>query len=379
MGKRELVLIVAFVLLGVAVYQFTAPPPPPGSEGFSIGGLVRNIRREMKGPRETATADSSKTAAVPAGISLLRLNIARASDVTITGEDRDTVAASLHVTGRGFDQPEATAAAKGPAVKIEIAGDAVIVSLDSAGAPPASRTVPPPMIGLTLTVPARLAVRAEPHIGRFVLTNVAGADIASSRGETKISRIARDVRLTHFGGALDVAEVAALKLTARNSRGTVTDVAGPLSIDGTGGALALNGVTGPIDIDARNCDFTIEADKRLKAPLRINLTGGQLRLRGLRVETRIDGRNSDIAVTLDAPAPVTIYNLGAIAVTAPPGGYTLDAIATEGRITSEDSDITATPGDGPDARASAKIRGGGPPLTLRATRGRIEVRKPAGK
>jgi hypothetical protein len=373
------VLVVGFVLLGIAVYQFTAPPPPPGSQGFTFGGLMRNIHREVKGPRETASADSSQTAAIPAGISALRLNVSRVSDVTITGEDRDDLTASLHVVGRGFDQAEATAAANGPKVKIETPGDAVVVSLDFAGTPPISRTQPPPMLSLTLLVPKRLALRAEPHIGRFVLTNVAGAEIMSSRGDTTVSGIARDVRLTHNTGELNVADVASLKLTARNSRGTIKDVAGTLTVDGAGGDLTLSGVTGPIEIEGRSTDFTIEADTRLKSPLRINMTGGQLRVRGLRVEARIDGRNSDVGVALDAPAPVTIYNLGAISVTAPPGGYTLDAAATEGRITSEDSDITATPGEGTDARASAKIRGGGPTLLLRATRGRIEVRKPAGK
>jgi hypothetical protein len=119
-------------------------------------------------------------------------------------------------------------------------------------------------------------------------------------------------------------------------------------------------------------------DQRLKAPLRINLSGGELQVRGLRVEARIDGRSSHIGVVMDAPAPVTIYNQGAIAVTAPPGGYSLDAAATEGRITSDDSHITATP-DGADARASAQIRGGGPTLTLRSTRGNIEIRAAAGK
>jgi hypothetical protein len=82
-------------------------------------------------------------------------------------------------------------------------------------------------------------------------------------------------------------------------------------------------------------------------------------------------------VSLAAAAPVTIYNLGAIVVTGPPGGYTIDAVATEGRITSEDASITATPSEGPDARVSAKIRGGGPTLNLRSTRGRIELRRPS--
>src|SRR5262249_18703379 len=151
------------------------------------------------------------------------------------------------------------------------------------------------------------------------------------------------VRLTHSSGALEVSDVASLKLNARNSRGTIKGVAGSLTLDGQGTVLALSDVTGPVEIEGRNAEFTIEADKRLKAPLRINLTGGKLELRGLRVEARIDGRNSVIDVALDAPAPVTIYNQGTIGVTAPAGGYTLDAVANEGRISSEDSSITATP------------------------------------
>jgi hypothetical protein len=173
--------------------------------------------------------------------------------------------------------------------------------------------------------------------------------------------------------------VSALKLTTRSSRGTVKEIAGPVTIDATGGNLALTGLRGPVEIEGRNTDFTLDADARLEPELRINLTGGHLRVGGLKVAARIDGRNSEINVALDAPAPVTIYNVGAITVTAPPGGYDLDASATDGRITSEDGSITATPSDGSDARASAKIRGGGPPLTLRATRGTIEVLKPAGK
>jgi len=373
------VLVVGFVLLGVVVYQFTAPPPPPGSEGFSVGGLIRHIRRAVKGPRESAAADSAQTLAVPAGISTLRLNVGRVSDVTVTGEDRDDVSASLHVTARGYDQAEAGAAAKAPKVRLETSVEAVTVSLDLTSAPPIQGPQPPPMLSLTLLVPKRLTLRAEPHIGRFIVANVAGAEIMSSRGETRVSHLTKDLRLTHAGGALDISDVSALKLTARSSRGTVKEVAGPVSIDAVSGALALAGLTGPVEIEGRNTDFTFDADARLEPELRINLTGGHLRVGGLRVATRIDGRNSEINVVLDAPVPVTIYNVGAITVTAPPGGYDLDASATEGRITSEDGTITAAPSDGSDARASAKIRGGGPPLTLRTTRGTIEILKPAGK
>ncbi len=41
MGKRELLLIGVFLVLGMGVYQMTAPPPKPGQEGFSFDGSSR--------------------------------------------------------------------------------------------------------------------------------------------------------------------------------------------------------------------------------------------------------------------------------------------------------------------------------------------------
>jgi hypothetical protein len=377
MGKRELVLIVAFAVLGIAVYQVTAPPPPPGSEGFSIGGLIRGIRRGVHGPREMASVDSSQTAAVPTTVNELRLNISRTSDVTITGEDRTDIAASLHVIGHGFEATEAAAVAHGPRIKIEASTDTITVSLETTGAPQGSQARLPPMISLTLAVPKRLAIRAEPHIGHFFVTNVAALEASSSRGETRISRLTGSLRLTHTAGTLEISSVGSLKLTARSSHGTVQNVRGPTTIDGTGSELTLTGIAGPLEIETRNTNLTLEAGTELKPPMRVNVTGGQLRVRGLRVETRIDGRNADISVALDEAAPLTIYNIGGIAVTAPPGGYALDATATEGHVTVEDGSVAAT--DGPDSHAEAQVRGGGPLLTLRATRGLIEVRKPESK
>ena len=154
---------------------------------------------------------------------------------------------------------------------------------------------------------------------------------------------------------------------------------GALTIEATGGELQLEDIAGPLEIEARNTELIIDAAKLLKPPFRYNGTGGELRVSNLRTESRVDGRNVELDFTLGAAAPVTIYSTGEdIRVVAPPGGYALDAVATEGRITSEDSSITATTGDGPDARAEASIRGGGPALTLRATRAQIEIRKPAG-
>jgi hypothetical protein len=374
MGKRELVLISVFVVLGICVYQVTAPPPPPGSESFSFGGIFQNMKRGIQGSRESAQADSQQTVPVDGSLRELRVNITRSSDLTVAGEDRADVSAEFHVTARGFDQPEAKAAAEATKLKLEQVGDALVVSLDNSAARSMPRNSNIAQMVILLKVPRRLALRMEPHAGRLIVSRIAAAEIMGSRGDTNVIGLAGRLVLTHSGGPLEIDDVPALKLNARNSRGSVKQVKGPMTLDAIGGELTISEIAGPLEVEARNTDMRLDGLKALKGPLRINTTGGELRVDGLRTEARIDGRNTRIEVALAAPALVTIYNLGAIRVTPPPVGYTLDAAATEGRITMDDEG--PKPSEGNDQRTAGAIRGGGPTLTLRATRGSITIERP---
>ncbi|HET6279113.1 MAG TPA: hypothetical protein VFG08_10035, partial [Candidatus Polarisedimenticolia bacterium] len=91
---------------------------------------------------------------------------------------------------------------------------------------------------------------------------------------------------------------------------------------------------------------------------------------------RVEGRNAEIDVAIDRARPLAIFNSGeSVQVTLPPDGYTLDAIATDGTITMPDAVIsqlttTASP-DGKEHKASGNVHGGGPTITIRATRGGI--------
>lgn len=380
MGKRELVLISLFVVMGIVVYQFTAPPPPPGSEGVSFGGIVGKLKREIRGNREAATATVKQALPVDVGTRLVRINLQRSNDLTITGSERNDISVEMTVTARGFDQAEAKAAADGTQIKLEKAGDAIAVTAIFSPTPSRDRRGFISHSTITIALPRHLLVRVEPHSGKLLIDNVAGIEVMGSRGETRIKGSTGHVILTHTGGPIEIDNVPSLKLTARNSRGSIKRVAGTVSVEGTGGELELAEIVGPLDIESRNIEWRVDAAKTTKAPMRFNGNGGRLRLDALRTEARLDGRNLEMDITVAAAVPITIYNTGEdITITPPSGGYTLDAVATEGKITSVDSNITATPGDGQDARASAPIRGGGPPLTLRVTRGRIDIRKPAGK
>jgi len=379
MGKRELVLISLFVVVGIVVYQFTAPPPAPGSEGMSIGGIIQKLRREVQGNRETAAVESSKALPVPASVRLVRLNLTGNNSVTIAGSDRTDIAVEMKLTGRGYTKEEAKAAAERAELKIEHAGDAIAVTVGWARRD--SRQPGYVIDGnITVALPKRLLIRLEPHMGRLAISDVAGAEIMGQRGETRISKIGGHLALSHTSGKLEIETVPSLKLTARNSDARIRGVGGTLTTDTNGGEMQLEDIVGPIEIEARNTEMTVDAAKLARPPFRYNGTGGHLRVSNLRTESRLDGRNVELDVIMTGAAPVTIYNTGEdILVTPPAGGYSLDAVATDGQITAADSNITATPGNGPEARVSVDIRGGGPSLTLRVTRGRIELRKPAGK
>jgi hypothetical protein len=378
MGKRELVLVAIFLAVGIVVYQFTAPPPPPGSEGVSVGGIFQKLKREVQGSRESATADSSQTLAVDASIRLVRINFPRSNDLTIVGTDSNEIHVEMHVTARGFTPEEAKAAAETAKIRLDSTSDAVAVSTiwSDRGGGKNGGFVNTGTI--KLSIPKRLQVRLEPHGGTLSVENVAGMEIMGSRGETIVRRSTGHVLLSHTGGKLEIDGVPSLKLTARNSNGSIKNVAGTFSLDATGADLRVSDVAGPFEIESRNTDLTIYAAKLAKPPFRYNGTGGMMRVTNLKTESRIDGRNVELDVMLAAAAAVTIYSTGEdISVVAPPGGYTVNAVATEGTILLDDG--TLKPGGEGEQRVTGAVRGGGPELTLRATRGDIRVRKPDGK
>jgi hypothetical protein len=379
MGKRELVLVTIFVVLGIVVYQFTAPPPAPGSEGFSVGGFFQNMRRGIQGPRESATASFTQTSPIDAETRQVRFNLPRNGDLKITGSDRNDVSVEMNVTARGFDPAEAKALAEGAKLTFVKEGDAVVIS---GGLPPMpGRRARMGFVSeavLTVSIPKRLGVWIAPHPGKLTLGNVARGEVMGARGEIRISDIGDQLTLSHSGGELAIDGVGALKLTGRNTHGTIRHVRGTTSLDTSGGDLTLSDIGGPLEIEARNTDIRVESIKGMKPPLRVNTTNGTVRITGLGTEARIDGRNTEIEVSMSAAAPVTIYSTGDdVDVTPPSSGYTLDAVTTDGQISIDDGSIK--PSGETDQRAAGAVRGGGPGLTLRVTRARVNVRRPAVK
>jgi hypothetical protein len=364
MGKRELVLIAVFVVMGALVYQFTAPPPDPGQQGFSFGRMIQGFRRGVQGSRARASVMSNRTEPVSAEIAELRL--ARISALTIVGEDRADAAFELTVSSNGADDADAKRLAGLTVLKVDHAAAGLVVSAEypKEGIQEAA---------LVARIPARLTVRIEAMGGTLDVSNVAGLVVKGNRGESTVTNVAGEVDIAQRSRPLKISGAGSLRLTASNTTVEVTGIRGIASVDATGATLHFSSIVGPLDLKSRNTEVELRDVAAMKAPLRLDMQAGTLDVEGLRTEARVDGRNTEIRIGLDKAAPLTVYNTGDdTTLRLPSGGYTLDAVATDGTLTSDEPAI-AVSGDEHERRAAGPVRGGGPTLMVRATRGGIAL------
>src|SRR5688572_15724230 len=127
MGKRELLLAVAFVMVGLVVYQFTAPPPDPNARGFSLGRIIEGVRREVRGRPESAEVTQTFTRAASESLKEIRIGM-EVGAIAITGEDREDIQVEFHVRSNGYDKAEAEKLAKESTVKFDEAGGVLIIA-----------------------------------------------------------------------------------------------------------------------------------------------------------------------------------------------------------------------------------------------------------
>jgi len=372
MGKRELLLIIGFVIVGAVVYQATAPPPGPNDKGFSFSRLIDAARREIRGNRASTELTTTSTETLTPDITELRL--LGSLEAEVIGEDRADIATSLRIRSNAYDEAEAK----------KYARESTLVS-DRAGSSLSMR-VKYPREGrqwgyLTVRVPSRLRVRTE-GIAKTVISGVAGVEMTNSRSDVTIKRIAGRVTFNHRGGTVSIEDVDSLKFTGRGTELKVRGVRGDASIlFEQGGELNASGLSGAVDVESRNADVTLSGLEAARGPIRVNVNAGSLKLEGLRTDTRIDGRNAELEIAVSRAAPIAIYSDGDDVLLTPPAtGYRLDAVVVDGQIAPEAlvtslglerSDTT----EPREVRASGAVGGGGPTITVRATRGDLTLRE----
>jgi hypothetical protein len=366
MGKRELLLIVVFVIVGAVVYQVTAPPPAPGERSFSPSRIIESIRREVRGNR--SSAELTTTTAHPLDAAVTELRVVLRGEVTVTGEAREDIGAELRVHSNGYDEAEARRLAGETVLEMDRAGSRLIarVRFPDGGTQRAR---------LTLKVPSRLQTAYDATSGGLTVTGVASVDLHNSRGDAQIRNVAGRVGGTHRGGTIVVADTGPVKLTAQGSDIRLERIRGDVTLNTRSGEVKAGELAGPIDIDANGTDVELEKLEKTTGILRVNVQSGSISVKGLRTEGRIDARGADVDVSIDRAAPVAIYSDGedTVEITPPAGGYQLDAVASHATVTVAGGTVpVATSGD--EQRATGAVNGGGPTITIRTGRGPIVVR-----
>ncbi|HWB16152.1 MAG TPA: hypothetical protein VG538_07070 [Vicinamibacterales bacterium] len=339
MGKRELLIVAAFVAMAVAVYEWTAPRAPAGSTRFSISRLVDNVRRAHG---SGGTGSVTHTGTLPVSAALTELRVSGVTRLTVAGENRNDVAYTLQIDASGPDNASALDAAERTTLRPDDLGR--ILSIDVAWPPPdrAGRGPgrPPRLVTrLTLHVPARLGVHVDGSRDLDV-SNVAWVALGSLVGDVRLTAIAGSVTGAHRNGKLAIDGAHGVTLSLVSSETTLARVGGPIGLLARSGQVHVDAPAGPVAIDATNEDITI-ADAM--DHVLVDGSGGHLTIDRPRGETTVDVRSTTVDVTIDHPAAVTAFAADAplrLVVDGAPA-VAIDARATDGGA------ITATGVDAP--------------------------------
>lgn len=363
MGKRELLLIGAFLFVGLVVYQIAAPAGPAREGGFSFSRIMEHLRREVRA--NSAETELATETTIPLERTAVELRVQSVSRLTISGEDRLDIAARLQVHSTGVDEADAKALAERTVLKVDESG--AVVSL----------RVTYPKEGrqraeLTLRIPKSLAVRLENMSGRADLHDVSSLFLNGTRGDVNANKVAGELRGMFHGGRLRVEGAAgAVKLTARRAEIEIDRVTGDAAFDLSGGSLRVTSILGGLELDVNRVDVEIDD---VGGTVRVNAAEGAVDLSGVKREARLDGRGTEMLIELARPAPVTAFTSDeTLTLRLPPGGLTIDATAAAGDIRVPEALLTVQ-GDEEERRARGAIRGGGPAVSLRVTRGDIVIR-----
>ena len=377
MGKRELLLVFGFVIVGVVVYQATARPPAPGERGLSLSRILESARREIRGNRASAETTTTARHELTSDLKELRV-VGNIAEIEVAGEDRQDIESTAHVESNGYDEAEARSYVNQTKLTADRTASSLILRMDY---PRGGRQ----RATLKVKVPSRLLVRVEPGSGSVKIASVTGVELAGSRGEATLTKIPGRVEISHRGGDVDIQDIGSLEFTGRVGTLKVANVSGDASIRlEQSGELTVSRVGGALEVDGRNCDIDLDDMSTTRGPVRVNVNGGSLKVGGLKADTRIDGRGAEIEVAMAAPAPLAIYTYGErVSLTPPAAGYTLDARITDGRVTPDE--FIASMGfssnksdDTKEARVFGPFKGGGPVISVRATNADFTVLQAGG-
>ena len=359
MGRRELALIVGFVVAGLLVWQVTAPQAE--GPGFSLGSWLSEVRRDMRGRR--ASAELTTSPAIPGDASINELRITLSGDVTIKGEDRSDIKSELKVVSDGFDEAEAKQLAGESKLKVDRLADSVILGF----------TFPQPgrqTSKLTLLVPSRLRIQIDGR-GTAEVSGVDTVTLARQGGQLKLTSVKGVVKGESRGGlTLDGAE--AVDLSVAGGQTVLKNVRGDVRLNVRGGEVRLDKANGRFTVNGTDTRVRVDG---VAGETRAEMVEGDLELNDISAPVEIDTRNTPVTMGFirAVTAKVQVRD-GSLELVLPKdaASYSLDARASGGELrvpeglqkTTEGTDTAVKKTGGANA-PSIFVRGTGATITIR--------------
>ena len=363
MGKRELLIVAAFAVMGVIAYQLGAEPPAEGRRRFSLATLMDQFREETTGRRASATVTTEGV--IPLAPTVTEARISSVARVIVRGEAREDIGFTLTVEASGPDENTARQNASPTTLSQDAIGTVLALR---ANAPREGRQV----VSLTVVVPARLRVRVEATQGGASVDVSSLAELQlDTVGDVKLSGISGGVSGAHRNGSLTIADSTVTDLTLQNSEATF-DRPRAVKITTRNGHCRINAAAGPVEVTMQNDELVLNQPT---GPVRVTGSGGSVVIEDPRESVHIDTRRTNVAVTLARAVPLTILTTDeqlhlSLAETA---AIAIDAIATDGgTIAAESLGLTPETIKG-EMLLRHTVKSGLVPVALRNRRGAIVI------
>lgn len=368
MGKRELLIAIAFIAVGVVVYELTASPAKPG-QGFSFSNFFSNARRALRANSASASTTLTGNVPAPATLKTLRLSLTGNSrQVKVVGEPRSDISYELGVTSTGPDEPTALSYAKQTALVVDDLGDVVMLRVNY---PEPGRQ----SITFDVHVPSRLGLRIDGGVSGVDVANVAALQIDGVTGDAAIQTIAGALTGTHRNGDLKVSGAGNVKMRLVRSRSTFENVMQGLVLDLVDGSCKVAGGRGSLEIDQQRTEVEISGQK---GTIRVGGNEGRVTVTNPADAVHVEVRRAPVELTMNAAVSATVMTTDAalrIFLAGPPP-ISIDAVASTGMIDAAEFNLSPqTNDDGTRLSHSFAKNADAPRLALRSTRGSITIRR----
>ena len=130
MGKRELLLLVVFVVLGVGVYQVSAPAAPADAPGFSLSRIVQMAKSHFGGPAVRTAGDPDRHAHADRRGHDPRPRRDPRGGVVVEGSDRADIQVRLEAVLGGMDEADLARQEKACALELKSEGPTATAAVD---------------------------------------------------------------------------------------------------------------------------------------------------------------------------------------------------------------------------------------------------------